>query len=358
MKSARISSLEFGRLIAILAVITIHAGPLRGDAYSDQINVISDIINQICRFAVPFFFLLAGYFVYPKLSQAPTETFKRFSRPLIFIWLAWSVVYLILPMRYDIVGAQGYFAERTRYIDYLLKSPLNSLFEGGFVHLWYIPSLLIAIGMLALFIRYNKTRWILPSAVGLFMWGLAAGSYSPIFHAETIIMSRNGPFFSFLMVAIGYFLHQRNSSLTSWQAGSIFVMGLITVLLEGAFLTRYDQWLANHDFLFATPFVAIGLFYLLKNNPSIGQAPIIQALSQRVLGVYVCHFVILFLLWNIFRTFQIAGLMKDILLIPLTLILSFTLTFLLEQFPLTQKLISTQNKRPPGKTSIELNTTP
>nr|WP_269748125.1 acyltransferase family protein [Enterovibrio coralii] len=180
MPSARIPSLELGRLIAIVAVIVIHAGPLRGDAYSANVNLLSDVINQICRFAVPFFFLLTGYFAQPKLVSSPIETLKSYAKPLFTIWLAWSVIYLLMPFRFDVVISQGFMAERTGYWNYLLQTPLNTLFEGGLVHLWYIPGLLSALTILALLIARKQESLIVPLALGLYAWGLGAGSYEPI----------------------------------------------------------------------------------------------------------------------------------------------------------------------------------
>ena len=77
MSTQRIPSLEFGRLLAIMAVILIHTGPFRGEYYSESVHLFSDILNQIARFAVPFFFLMSGYFLCEKLTQAPIKTLKK-----------------------------------------------------------------------------------------------------------------------------------------------------------------------------------------------------------------------------------------------------------------------------------------
>ena len=69
----RISSIECGRVLAILAVMTIHLSP-----FSNPFDPtlwdgtpylwLGAIINQLCRFAVPLFFLCAGYFLQPALA--------------------------------------------------------------------------------------------------------------------------------------------------------------------------------------------------------------------------------------------------------------------------------------------------
>nr|WP_269809141.1 acyltransferase family protein [Enterovibrio nigricans] len=223
MPSARIPSLELGRLIAIVAVILIHAGPLRGDAYSANVNLLSDIINQICRFGVPFFFLLTGYFVQPKVTSTPLATLKSYAKPLLTIWMAWSAIYLLMPFNLGTTLTQGYLAERTGYWNYLLQTPLNTLFEGGLVHLWFIPGLLSALTIIALLIRYKQESLIVPLALGLYVWGLGAGSYQPILEGSTPIFSRNGPFFSLLMVVAGFELRRRDIRFSTAVAVSMML---------------------------------------------------------------------------------------------------------------------------------------
>ncbi|CZF83199.1 Serine/alanine racemase [Grimontia celer] len=348
MSNARIPSLEMGRLLAILAVIIIHAGPLRGEAYSEGFNTFSDVINQICRFAVPFFFLMTGYFVQPKLVEAPTKTFVLYAKPLMTIWLAWSVIYLAMPFRLDIAMTDGYLTERSGYWNYLLETPFNTLFEGGLVHLWYIPGLLCALGILALLIQKNQQSLIMPLALGLYVWGLGAGSYQPIMEGEAPIFTRNGPFFSLLMVTAGFEVRRRKMSFSNKAAWSMMLGGMALCLAEGFNLSRYDVWMANHDFLLGTPLMALGLFALLLNHPNLGNGPITFALSKRVLGIYVAHFVPLILLFNLFGFYGIEGPVKDILVVPLTVLLTLGLVWLLEKTPLTHYLVQmTHSKREP-----------
>lgn len=346
MSTSRISSLELGRLLAIFAVVTIHAGPLRGELYSENINTLSDVINQVCRFAVPFFFVLTGFFVQPKLTQAPKETFLGYAKPLMVIWLAWSAIYLALPFRFDLVFTEGYLAERSGYWDYLLQTPLNTLFEGGLVHLWYIPGLLYALGILALLIGKGQQSLIVPLALGLYVWGLGAGSYQPVMEGTAPIFTRNGPFFSLLMVTAGFELRRRNITFSNSMSWMMFVGGTVLILAEGTLLGRYDIWMANHDFLLGTPLIAIGLFSLLKNHPQLGNKPLVHALSKRVLGVYVAHFVPLIILFNLFGIYGIEGLTKDLLVAPLTLLLSFALVFGLEKLPFTRFLVQFEKSSP------------
>ncbi|AMG29445.1 fucose 4-O-acetylase [Grimontia hollisae] len=348
MSAARIPSLEMGRLFAIVAVIIIHVAPLRGDAYSEGINILSDVINQVCRFAVPFFFVLTGYFVQPKLLENPTKTFFHYAKPLMTIWFVWSLIYLAMPFRFDIAMTEGYLTERSGYWDYLLEAPLNSLFEGGLVHLWYIPGLLSALGILALLIKYNQQGLMMPLALGLYVWGLGAGSYQPIMEGEAPIFTRNGPFFSLLMVTTGFELRRRNIKFSNRAAWGMLLGGMAFCLAEGVNLAQFGVWMASHDFLLGTPVMALGFFALLLNHPHWGDSPVTFALSKRVLGIYVAHFVPLILLFNLFGALLIEGPIKEFLMTPLTVLLSFGLVLLLEKIPFTRPIVQMTRKKQTG----------
>ncbi len=51
---------------------------------------------------------------------------------------------------------EGYLQEKMGYWQYLSENPINSLFEDGLVHLWFIPALICAVIVIAFFIRFNK----------------------------------------------------------------------------------------------------------------------------------------------------------------------------------------------------------
>ena len=254
------------------------------------------------------------------------------------------MIYLVLPFRIQVLLSEGYIAERLGYLEYLSQMPVNTLFEGGFVHLWYLPSFVIAIAITATLIHMKWTKFLIPLAVVLYMWGLSAGSYAPIFEGNTFIFSRNGPFFSLMLFSLGFVLQQRQFKLTTPSALCLLIAGIFLCLAEGFYLSTFDVWMATHDFLIATPMIAVGIFMLLKNNPNWGNLPWLQKLSGQVFGVYLCHFIVLFVFWHFIRTYQINQLIVDLLLTPFTLIFSFALVAVLER-TLFQRCCSTNHRK-------------
>ena len=86
------------------------------------------LIDAAARFAVPFFFLTAGYFLpsaFPSLLTAAARILGRLLVP----WLVWSVVYWLI---YDQLGAP-------------------TLGTRAAPHLWFLPALALCMLIAVLF---------------------------------------------------------------------------------------------------------------------------------------------------------------------------------------------------------------
>jgi surface polysaccharide O-acyltransferase-like enzyme len=299
----RISSIECGRVVAILAVMVIHISPFSNPFDPSVWNWTVDIyvagfLNQITRFAVPFFFLCSGYFLQPKLSSAPPMPVAwRYCRPLLILWLLWSLLYALIP--FDPVGAwqQGYLASMAFQWQLLLSDPLNQWWVGGMVHLWFLPALMLAVLMLALCQQWRKPGLALALGATLYLLALLGGSYAkPLLGAEWALMTRNGPFFSLLFVALGFMIRQRQWTMTSSMAMRLMLVGMLVYLLEGLILHQWWQIpFGRHDFLLATIPWAVGLFCWLLANPHLGRGSWLERQSPKVLGLYCLH--MLLVIW-------------------------------------------------------------
>ena len=99
MQQNKMSSIELGRLLAIIAIIFIHTRPFITTIFgTGEDTNFGLFLNQISRFAVPLFFIISGYFIAPKLIAAPLTHLKKYTLPLLKIWLSWSVIYLLFPI--------------------------------------------------------------------------------------------------------------------------------------------------------------------------------------------------------------------------------------------------------------------
>ncbi|WP_394246703.1 acyltransferase [Vibrio profundi] len=338
-QTPRIASFELGRVIAILAIIGLHCQMALTYWQVDQVPWVGYLLNQSARFAVPLFFLISGYLIQPKLEQDPWGTLSRYSKPLLKVWLAWSIISLLMPFNLATVFEHGYLAEREGYWSFLMTAPLNSLLEGGLVHLWFIPALVIAVLILAALIDMSLHRFILPVATVLYLYGVLAGSYINLTEFEPSFFTRNGPFFSTLMVSIGFMVRQNQWRISSKWALVSLVLGMAVHFYEAFWLMDYDMAFNEHDFLFGTVFWAFGVFMLLLANPKVGNMKWVSLLSKRMLGIYVSHLLVIILMFNVMGMLEIVGLAKDAIVYVSVIFLSFALVAGFEKTPLKKWLL-------------------
>ncbi|CCO44165.1 putative Acyltransferase family protein [Vibrio nigripulchritudo SOn1] len=336
--SNKIASLELGRLIAMFAIIFLHSQSLNHPNASDAVIWTGYALNQLSRFAVPFFFLLSGFLIQPKLSRDPFTTLKNYSLPLIQVWLVWSVICLLMPFNWHAFLTNGYIAERSGYWEWLLQNPLNTFFEGGLVHLWFIPGLLCAVAIIAVGVRFNWTRGLILIAGGLYVFGVLAGSYREVTGIEFPIFTRNGPFFSTLMVLIGFEIRRLNLTMNIQSAIIVALVGLSLHMGEAEILTAYGTPFNTHDFLAGTPIWATGLFFILLANPDWGRREWVMSLSKLVLGIYVAHLPIQILVDNLVRFAGLEAFTRDFVLVSGTLICSVLFVWSLSKTPLKKVL--------------------
>ncbi|MGU5846813.1 acyltransferase [Aeromonas hydrophila] len=282
----RISSIECGRVMAIMAVMAIHLSPFSnpfdptlwdGTLYC----WLGGVINQICRFAVPLFFLCAGYFLQPALAAGhPLTVALRYCCPLLGLWLAWSLLYVLIPFNPLAAVSEGYLPAMASQWQMQLGDPLNAWWVGGMIHLWFLPALMLAVLILALCQRARLPRL-----------ALLGGSYGPpLLGGEWALLTRNGPFFSLLFVALGAELRLRAWQPDARHCALLMVAGMGLYALEAAGLLHFAAVPLNrHDFLLGSLPWALGLFGLLLANPGWGRGSWLERQAPKVLGLYCLH---------------------------------------------------------------------
>ena len=125
----RIEELDFTRIIAMIAVITIHVTSAY-IGYQSNILVmgmnVAFILNQLTRFAVPLFILLSGTSLGLSANDDSYREFlhKRLTK-IGIPYLAWTAVYIIYNNHSDLRPNQGIGSRKCR------RNPERAAGEGG-----------------------------------------------------------------------------------------------------------------------------------------------------------------------------------------------------------------------------------
>lgn len=340
-----IESVDVFKLIAITAVIVIHTTPFRGDVVDSEIYKLLDLLfEQISRFAVPFFFVLSGYFWGIKIRNGEPvfPASLLMGRRILVIFLAWSCIYL-LPYNVGYIYEYGVMEQLRVSLEQLssfIKNPVELVMQGTRVHLWFLMALLSALLVSSIVLYTGKTYLLVVISILLFLFGLLAKSYAntPL-GIDIDFNTRNGPFFSTIFFASGYILSGKQASEKWLYYGMIlFVLGVVLHFVEIIGLWTLYKTPINQDYVVGTFFMGIGAALAALSNHSILRIKMLGNLGRMTLGVYAVHFIYV----DIFEPIDLItdNALWEIGYVILVLVLSVMTTLLLAKSKITKKLVA------------------
>lgn len=300
--------LDWFRMAAAILVVAIHTSPL------SSFNETADFIltRIIARIAVPFFFLITGFFMGPEAEKRGWRCAAKFGKKIGMIY-GFSIL-LYLPLNIY----SGYFGEEFSAVK-LLK---DLFFNGTFYHMWYLPSVILGMFLVSILVKAAGVNIGLAVTLILYVIGLLGDSYYGVAQQVPFLKlvydnlfqvfdyTRNGLFMAPVFLMEGMWirrhrLNKRNHRTESlkkngadrygghrrWRKEQSWIFLTIGMILctalfiaEGLWI-RQNEW-AKHDSMYiALPFVMYFLFgLLLKVNR--GQDRMIRAAS---LIIYLIH---------------------------------------------------------------------
>ncbi|MBP3951907.1 serine racemase VanT catalytic subunit [Bacillus suaedae] len=239
-------ALDLFRLLAALLVVAVHTSPL----YTMDETADFVLTRIIGRFAVPFFIMVTGYFLYTAIAKRDNAYIKGFVLKIGTIYLI-SII-LFLPINFY----SGYFGEKFLWGD-LIK---DILFDGTFYHLWYLPAMILGVFLVTVGIqRFGFTISFLV-AILLYGIGLLGDSYYGIVQQTDILTSfydmiftlfeytRNGLFFIPIYLLLGMAISKSNNRLSTKQIVTGLVISSVLLLIEGLLLNSLS-W-QRHDSMY------------------------------------------------------------------------------------------------------------
>jgi surface polysaccharide O-acyltransferase-like enzyme len=341
----RLDGIDTLRAVAVAAVVYIHLSPFRGAAYDGTTaQVAADLLNLPCRFAVPFFFLAAGYFFAARLHRqgSPLRSAALSARRIGGIFVFWSACYVVVPAilrgwrRGSLASVGDAILER---IVWLSAHPWITVFEGPQEHLWFLPALITALGLLAVALWLGFTpSHVVAAGVVLYLVALATGSYQALTGADIAFNPRNGPFVALLFVATGAWLHGR-PVVSRRAALGVASFGLVLCLAEAVMLSAIaDRSISSHDALLGTVPLGIGVFLFALASPRLGSGTVLPGLGRLGLGIYACHMLVALPLATMRP--DVAPLAGELLLAPVVLAASVAAAWAMAQHPRLARVVT------------------
>lgn len=308
----RIWSIDSLRSFAILFVVIIHTNP--GNGLGVTGNRIDFVLDGFARFAVPFFFLTAGYLFALKLDADSDGTYAvAYLRKLVSLYLLG--ILLTLPVKILFIFGQAKLHE-TRFSATVLTALLNIVNPGNLLYygsavvapLWFLPALIYSILIILLARRVGRQRYLLLLSFLLHLIGQFGQGYSVF--VSLPIDTTDALFFGLFYTVLG-------TRIKAWKITSTNRSTLYLTLFFGAsviqILEKYVLGyilggaevpdIAHGVYLFAysplTIIAALSLFLFALSKPTFGKDTIFPNLGHYAVGIYIIHPAVVMLLRDI-----------------------------------------------------------
>ncbi len=340
------------RTLAIIAVIAIHTTPFESPASPiGRAFDLATVINQSARFAVPFFYVVSGYYWARKVSEAGqvTRPTLQMVRRIGFLWLVWSAIYLLPFNIVDALqhGALGPLKVVYWHLAQALDKPLIALLEGTRPHLWFLVGLLFSVSLCSLLLHFELRAGLVVLAAVLYAIGLAGTAYSPAPFGFRIDSSfRNGHLFAPAFFVTGYFLQRRNLTAGWLRAGLLLASaGLLLHFLEVRAIHGVWGTPLERDYVAGTYLLGVGVALMalsgarLSGPAAVAAVAVVAEVGPSMLGIYVSHIMFVEMLQPLDRRFTGAP-AWEVAYVAVVFLLSWLFTRLLCRHPWTRRLVT------------------
>lgn len=306
MVKKQYAAVDILKFTCALLVVTIHTAPFMD--ISPDIDFF--IVQILGRLAVPFFFIISGYFAFlhidftkPWKDEQNLAYIKKYLWRIIKLYLLWSLLYFPLTI-HD--GLQGGLT-----ITYFIRYIRDFFLNGSYYHLWYLPGLIFASAFIYyLLLKFGKKKTLF-TVIILYIIGSAFNIYSVAFsdnsfialYSSLFLTTRNGLFFGSIFVFLGAVLANYDDYMdkkTCLMAGSISFFAMIAevyILKNFGFMHSLASM-----YIFLVPTIFFFFQYLMQLD--IPYKPFYKVLRNMSLLIYVSHIIFIVILnylvpsWN------------------------------------------------------------
>lgn len=234
------TGIDLFRIIAVILVVMNHTYPLAD--ISENVDFI--VSRIIARIAVPFFFMVSGYFVLYSVS-GKNKNYKNVFKSVIKLIRLYSIAILIYSPIYIY---SGYISGNKG----ILECIKDLLFNGTFYHLWYLPAAIIGILLVSALLKKLSMLQVFIITILLYVIGLFGDSYYGVAQQIPIVKglynyifmffdyTRNGIFFAALFLTLGAMISRQKLKANKEIMMYGFIGSLLLMVIEGLLLNKFQ----------------------------------------------------------------------------------------------------------------------
>lgn len=273
--------LDYFRIAAAFLIVAIHTSPLA------SFNADADFIltRIIARIAVPFFFMVSGYFILPQYlfdKSANRRDLNRHNKKMAAIYIAAIITYLPVNFYAGQFSGMG-AADMFRLL----------VFDGTFYHLWYLPATILGMTLVFFLSRRLTCKTLSGIVLILYVIGLLGDSYygliadkgwiRPFYDGmfQIFTHTRNGIFFAPVFLVMGAWMSRIRRHGFYF---AFFIISMSLMILEGLML--HHAGVQRHDSMYIM--LVPCMFFLCRIIMSVNRKPA-RFLRIAATWIYLVH---------------------------------------------------------------------
>jgi peptidoglycan/LPS O-acetylase OafA/YrhL len=243
-QNTRNNTLDILRIVASFFIVYLHV------TFTNANGALSDIVRLMARWAMPFFFLMSGYWFQKGLENSPSPTFKKNFTRILVVFLVTNIVYAPLIIFLHIKIRWNFF-----------------ILYGGVFHLWYLPALLIGF-MACYLLKILKANNLVSVSIILLVIILAlfGGPYTFVINVKPHNFGIFRALLAIPLMLIGGCFYNNiwfKNRVTLSNGLILTVIGFLLQLTEAWLIKAHiDISFGEHQFLIGTLFFSVGLFII------------------------------------------------------------------------------------------------
>ena len=287
-RDSRNAFMDTLRLAASFFVVVLHV-PLPG--------AIGELLKPILRCAVPFFFMVSGYWLFGGETPALLARLEKRARRAALLLAAGCAAFFAMHIGYSVLIARTGFAPALRSVwnlraalSFFAFNNTDFFWPGGAAHLWFLAGLLYALLLLRLLLAAVPLRRLYPLipvllAAAVPVAFLAARRVADV--QERDMLTRNFLFTGLPCVLAGMWLRQNEQALHRLPAGVA-----VSLPLYCAALCVIERFTSLHNpFGLARILLAGSLVLLSARFPAFGAGTFLPRFGARYsLMIYIIHY--------------------------------------------------------------------
>lgn len=305
--------LNYERLIAAYLVVCIHC------VFPGEFG---RIMECIARFAVPFFFMVSGYFcLYSEESNQAVKIKGKIVRTLKLIlfaniiYLAWNIFRMFITGN-DLSGIKDYISQVFEMKNWFSIIVFNQTTIS--THLWFLQALLYCYVVMYIVTKYKKYlfSYIISGILLVTHFIISYG-----FEIEGYYI-RNAWLIGIPFFVMGYLLHQHNDKVRRIQSKLM----IATIIVGIAISLMEDRLVGTKLVYMGTVIVALSYFSLAIKYETTFKENFFTRLGERCsVNIYIYHPMFIYITFKIFDRLYLSDSAFYYWIHPIAVMISVTI---------------------------------